>query len=191
MQELVSRGRYPHQSLWHQWLEQDELAVSQALAATGLTTLAQRPVAELSGGQQQRVWLAMVLAQQTDLLLLDEPTSFLDIRAQLAVLDFCRALVDQGRTLVLVLHDINQALRYGDHLLLMRDGKLVAGGAPESLLTEALLEQVFDINASIITDPEANCPMIIPRPRAKPRAAGHHGGEDSSNTATGGLPSWE
>ncbi|MBO2560637.1 ABC transporter ATP-binding protein [Shewanella algae] len=191
VQELVSRGRYPHQSLWHQWSEQDELAVAQALAATGLTALAQRPVAELSGGQQQRVWLAMVLAQQTDLLLLDEPTSFLDIRAQLAVLDFCRVLVDQGRTLVLVLHDINQALRYGDHLLLMRDGKLIAGGAPESLLTEALLEQVFDINASIITDPEANCPMIIPRPRAKPRAAGHQGGEDSTNTATGGLPSWE
>ncbi|WP_415860558.1 ABC transporter ATP-binding protein [Vibrio metschnikovii] len=187
VQELVSRGRYPHQSLWRQWSEQDEKAVNQALNATGLTHLAQRPVAELSGGQQQRVWLAMVLAQQTEVLLLDEPTSFLDIRAQLAVLDFCQALVAQGRTLVLVLHDINQALRYGEHLLLMRDGKLIAHGSPQTLLTEALLEQVFGINASIITDPEALCPMIIPRVRI---AKSYHR-SDEHNEANGGLPSWE
>ncbi|EKO3792148.1 ABC transporter ATP-binding protein [Vibrio metschnikovii] len=187
VQELVSRGRYPHQSLWRQWSEQDEKAVNQALNATGLTHLAQRPVAELSGGQQQRVWLAMVLAQQTEVLLLDEPTSFLDIRAQLAVLDFCQALVAQGRTLVLVLHDINQALRYGEHLLLMRDGKLIAHGSPQTLLTEALLEQVFGINASIITDPEALCPMIIPRVLI---AKSYHR-SDEYNEANGGLPSWE
>lgn len=187
VQELVSRGRYPHQSLWRQWSEQDEKAVNQALNATGLTHLAQRPVAELSGGQQQRVWLAMVLAQQTEVLLLDEPTSFLDIRAQLAVLDFCQALVAQGRTLVLVLHDINQALRYGEHLLLMRDGKLIAHGSPQTLLNEALLEQVFGINASIITDPEALCPMIIPRVRM---ASSYHR-SDEHNEVNGGLPSWE
>lgn len=187
VQELVSRGRYPHQSLWRQWSEQDEKAVNQALNATGLTHLAQRPVAELSGGQQQRVWLAMVLAQQTEVLLLDEPTSFLDIRAQLAVLDFCQALVAQGRTLVLVLHDINQALRYGEHLLLMRDGKLIAHGSPQTLLNEALLEQVFGINASIITDPEARCPMIIPRVRM---AKSYHR-SDEHNEVNGGLPSWE
>ncbi|WP_254618135.1 ABC transporter ATP-binding protein [Vibrio metschnikovii] len=187
VQELVSRGRYPHQSLWRQWSEQDEKAVNQALNATGLTHLAQRPVAELSGGQQQRVWLAMVLAQQTEVLLLDEPTSFLDIRAQLAVLDFCQALVAQGRTLVLVLHDINQALRYGEHLLLMRDGKLIAHGSPQTLLNEALLEQVFGINASIITDPEARCPMIIPRVRM---AKSYHR-SDEQNEVNGGLPSWE
>lgn len=187
VQELVSRGRYPHQSLWRQWSEQDEKAVNQALNATGLTHLAQRPVAELSGGQQQRVWLAMVLAQQTEVLLLDEPTSFLDIRAQLAVLDFCQALVAQGRTLVLVLHDINQALRYGEHLLLMRDGKLIAHGSPQTLLNEALLEQVFGINASIITDPEARCPMIIPRVRM---ASSYHR-SDEHNEVNGGLPSWE
>lgn len=187
VQELVSRGRYPHQSLWRQWSEQDEKAVNQALNATGLTHLAQRPVAELSGGQQQRVWLAMVLAQQTEVLLLDEPTSFLDIRAQLAVLDFCQALVAQGRTLVLVLHDINQALRYGEHLLLMRDGKLIAHGSPQTLLNEALLEQVFGINASIITDPEAQCPMIIPRVRM---AKSYHR-SDEQNEVNRGLPSWE
>ncbi|WP_425386707.1 ABC transporter ATP-binding protein [Vibrio metschnikovii] len=187
VQELVSRGRYPHQSLWRQWSEQDEKAVNQALNATGLTHLAQRPVAELSGGQQQRVWLAMVLAQQTEVLLLDEPTSFLDIRAQLAVLDFCQALVAQGRTLVLVLHDINQALRYGEHLLLMRDGKLIAHGSPQTLLNEALLEQVFGINASIITDPEARCPMIIPRVRM----ASRYHRSDEHNEVNGGLPSWE
>ncbi len=187
VQELVSRGRYPHQSLWRQWSEQDEKAVNQALNATGLTHLAQRPVAELSGGQQQRVWLAMVLAQQTEVLLLDEPTSFLDIRAQLAVLDFCQALVAQGRTLVLVLHDINQALRYGEHLLLMRDGKLIAHGSPQTLLNEALLEQVFGINASIITDPEAQCPMIIPRVRM----ASRYHRSDEQNEVNGGLPSWE
>ncbi len=187
VQELVSRGRYPHQSLWRQWSEQDEKAVNQALNATGLTHLAQRPVAELSGGQQQRVWLAMVLAQQTEVLLLDEPTSFLDIRAQLAVLDFCQALVAQGRTLVLVLHDINQALRYGEHLLLMRDGKLIAHGSPQTLLNEALLEQVFGINASIITDPEAQCPMIIPRVRM----ASRYHRSDEHNEVNGGLPSWE
>ncbi len=163
VQELVSRGRYPHQSLWRQWSEDDEQAVAQALVATGLTEMARREVASLSGGQQQRVWLALVLAQQTEVLLLDEPTSFLDIRAQLSVMDFCRALRVQGRTLVLVLHDINQALRYADHLLLMRKGKILAQGAPESLISEQVLKDVFDLDARIIEDPEAGCPMLIPR----------------------------
>ncbi len=163
VQELVSRGRYPHQTLWQQWSESDEHAVAQALAATGLSGMARREVASLSGGQQQRVWLALVLAQQTEVLLLDEPTSFLDIRAQLSVMDFCRALRLQGRTLVLVLHDINQALRYADHLLLMREGRILAQGAPEALINEQLLKDVFDLDARIIQDPEAGCPMLIPR----------------------------
>ncbi len=163
VQELVSRGRYPHQTLWQQWSEDDEHAVAQALKATGLSGMARREVASLSGGQQQRVWLSMVLAQQTEVLLLDEPTSFLDIRAQLSVMDFCRALRMQGRTLVLVLHDINQALRYADHLLLMRQGRILAQGAPETLISEQLLMDVFDLDARIIQDPEAGCPMLIPR----------------------------
>ncbi len=163
VQELVSRGRYPHQTLWQQWSEDDEHAVAQALAATGLGGMARREVASLSGGQQQRVWLALVLAQQTEVLLLDEPTSFLDIRAQLSVMDFCRALRLQGRTLVLVLHDINQALRYADHLLLMREGRILAQGAPEALICEQVLKDVFDLDARIIQDPEAGCPMLIPR----------------------------
>lgn len=163
VQELVSRGRYPHQSLWRQWSEDDEYAVAQALVATGLTDMARREVSSLSGGQQQRVWLALVLAQQTEVLLLDEPTSFLDIRAQLSVMDFCRALRLQGRTLVLVLHDINQALRYADHLLLMREGRILAQGAPEALICEQVLKDVFDLDACIIQDPEAGCPMLIPR----------------------------
>ncbi len=163
VQELVSRGRYPHQTLWQQWSEDDEHAVAQALAATGLGGMARREVASLSGGQQQRVWLALVLAQQTEVLLLDEPTSFLDIRAQLSVMDFCRALRLQGRTLVLVLHDINQALRYADHLLLMREGRILAQGVPEALICEQVLKDVFDLDARIIQDPEAGCPMLIPR----------------------------
>ncbi len=163
VQELVSRGRYPHQTLWQQWSEDDEHAVAQAMAATGLGGMARREVASLSGGQQQRVWLALVLAQQTEVLLLDEPTSFLDIRAQLSVMDFCRALRLQGRTLVLVLHDINQALRYADHLLLMREGRILAQGAPEALICEQVLKDVFDLDARIIQDPEAGCPMLIPR----------------------------
>lgn len=163
VQELVSRGRYPHQTLWQQWSPVDERAVANALSATGLTGMARHQVASLSGGQQQRVWLALVLAQQSDVLLLDEPTSFLDIRAQLSVMDFCKALRQQGRTLVLVLHDINQALRYADHLLLMREGRILAQGAPEELISEQLLRDAFDLDARIIRDPEAGCPMLIPR----------------------------
>ncbi|MFK7160039.1 ABC transporter ATP-binding protein [Marinospirillum sp. MEB164] len=163
VQELVSRGRYPHQSLWQQWSQEDERAVTEALLATGLIEMAQRPVASLSGGQQQRVWLALILAQQSEVLLLDEPTSFLDIRAQLSVMDFCKTLQQKGRTLVMVLHDINQALRYADHLILMRAGQLRAQGAPDQLISEALFQEVFDLEARIIQDPEAGCPMLIPR----------------------------
>ncbi|MBA4503249.1 ABC transporter ATP-binding protein [Marinobacterium sp. 3-1745] len=178
VQELVSRGRYPHQSVWRQWSPEDEAAVAEALKATGLSEMARREVACLSGGQQQRVWLALVLAQQSEVLLLDEPTSFLDIRAQLSVLDFCRALRRQGRTLVLVLHDINQALRYADHLLLMRDGQLLAQGRPDVVINEEVLKAVFDLDARIMQDPEAGCPMLIPRM--------------NSQTHTGAaLPAWE
>lgn len=180
--ELVSRGRYPHQRLWRQWSPADEHAVRQAMQATGLTQLARRRVASLSGGQQQRVWLAMVLAQQSDVLLLDEPTSFLDMKAQLGVLDFCRALRAQGRTLVLVLHDINLALRYANHLLLMRGGSLVASGTPQALITSRLIKEVFDLDARIIEDPESGCPMVVPRHRQQSTAAA------ATNDT---LPRWE
>ncbi|OEF11848.1 ABC transporter ATP-binding protein [Aliivibrio logei] len=161
--ELVSRGRYPHQKIWQQWSLDDETAVQEALIATGLTELIHRPVASLSGGQQQQVWLAMVLAQKSNILMLDEPTSFLDIRAQLLVMNFCLSLRDQGKTLVMVLHDINQAFRYADNIIMMHEGKIVAEGKPEDLANPDIIHTVYGVNTTIITDPESQTPMIIPK----------------------------
>ncbi|MGC4806834.1 ABC transporter ATP-binding protein [Micromonospora sp. DT233] len=164
--ELVARGRYPHQGLLRQWSRTDERVVDESMAATGVTDLADRLVDELSGGQRQRVWIAMALAQQTELLLLDEPTTFLDIAHQIEVMDLCAALhEEQGRTLVAVLHDLNQAARYATHLIAMRDGAVVAAGAPRDVVTAELVERVFGLPCRVIDDPETGGPLVVPAAR--------------------------
>lgn len=161
--DLVSRGRQPHQRWWQQWSEEDERAVTEAMARTDVTGLAERPVDELSGGQRQRVWIAMALAQETDLLLLDEPTTFLDIAHQVEVLDLVRRLNhDQGRTVVIVLHDLNQAARYADHLVAMKEGRIVAEGHPDEIVTAELVREVFGLEAVVIPDPVTGSPLVIP-----------------------------
>ncbi len=170
--ELVARGRFPHQSLVRQWRDSDEAAVAHALAATNTTELSARLVDELSGGQRQRVWVAMVLAQETELILLDEPTSFLDIAHQYELLDLCAELHrERGRTLVAVLHDLNQAARYASHLIVMRDGAIVAEGAPAEVLTSELVAAVFGIEGVVVPDPLAGTPMFVPHPSARRTAA--------------------
>lgn len=164
--DLVARGRYPHRGLFGGWSQADRAAVAEAMAATGIAALADRRVDELSGGQRQRVWIALVLAQQTPLLLLDEPTTFLDIAHQLDLLDLFADLNRRGRTIVAVLHDLNQACRYASHLVAMRDGRVVAEGAPAAIVTPALIETVFDLSARIIADPVTATPMVIPVGRA-------------------------
>ncbi|MBC7725332.1 MAG: ABC transporter ATP-binding protein [Burkholderiaceae bacterium] len=174
VRSLVGRGRYPHQGLFNQWSRADEAAVAGALDATSVDLLADRPVAELSGGQRQRAWIAMVLAQQTELLLLDEPTTFLDIAHQYDVLDLCARLHREGRTLVVVLHDLNQAARYATHLVVMLDGTIVAEGAPAEVLTAALVESVFGLPCRVLPDPETGTPMVVPL-GASSRAPGRAG----------------
>ncbi|MFI2652458.1 ABC transporter ATP-binding protein [Micromonospora fulviviridis] len=170
--ELVSRGRYPHQGLLRQWSREDERVVDQAMADTGVAELADRPVDELSGGQRQRVWIAMALAQQTPLLLLDEPTTYLDIAHQVEVLDLCARLhEEQGRTLVAVLHDLHQAARYATHLVAMRDGRVVAAGDPRRIVTTDLVEDVFGLPCRIIADPETGTPLVLPTARRRAVAA--------------------
>ncbi|MER6915049.1 ABC transporter ATP-binding protein [Streptomyces sp. NPDC000594] len=160
--DLIARGRHPHQRLIRQWSAQDEAAVVRAMAATDITALSGRPVDELSGGQRQRVWVAMVLAQETPLLLLDEPTTFLDIAHQIELLELFTRLNREGRTLVAVLHDLNQAARYGTHVIAMKDGTVVAEGAPSDIITGELVEEVFGLPCTIITDPVAGSPLVIP-----------------------------
>ncbi|MGW6538696.1 ABC transporter ATP-binding protein [Streptomyces sp. NPDC055051] len=162
--DLVARGRYPHQGLLKQWSADDEAAVVDAMRQTGVLELADRPVEDLSGGQRQRVWLSMVLAQQTDLLLLDEPTTFLDIAHQVDVLDLCAELhARKGHTVVAVLHDLNQACRYATHLIVLRPGGTIAAeGAPADVMTAELVEDVFGLACRIIDDPETGTPLMIP-----------------------------
>lgn len=161
--DLVARGRYPHQSLLRQWSKADEDAVAAAMAATGVTELSARQVDELSGGQRQRVWIAMVLAQDTPIVLLDEPTTYLDIAHQIQLLDLCRRLNrESGRTVVAVLHDLNHAFRYADHLIAMRDGRVVAAGPPGRIVTADLVHEVFSLGCRIIDDPETGAPLVIP-----------------------------
>ncbi|MGW8380318.1 ABC transporter ATP-binding protein [Streptomyces sp. ODS28] len=162
--DLVARGRYPHQGLLRQWSEEDERIVRESMEATGIEALGDRFVDELSGGQRQRVWIAMALAQQTPLLLLDEPTTYLDIAHQMEVLDLCARLHrEQGRTLVAVLHDLNQAARYATHLIAMRDGAVIAEGAPGEVVTAELVEEVFGLPCRVIPDPESETPLVVPR----------------------------
>ncbi|WP_449481411.1 ABC transporter ATP-binding protein [Streptomyces avidinii] len=172
--DLVARGRYPHQGLLRQWSAEDERVVEESMASTGVAELADRAVDELSGGQRQRVWIAMALAQQTPLLLLDEPTTYLDIQHQIDVLDLCAELHEnQGRTLVAVLHDLNHAARYATHLIAMRDGKVVAEGPPAEVVTAELVERVFGLRCQVIADPETGTPLVIPAARrARTKAAG-------------------
>lgn len=162
--DLVSRGRYPHQGMFRQWSRQDEDAVREAMQATGVRDLADRAVDELSGGQRQRGWVAMALAQQTPLLLLDEPTTFLDIAHQIDLLELLRGLNGgHGRTLVAVLRDLNHACRYADHLIAMREGRIVAEGPPGQVVTAELVEQVFGLACLVIEDPVSHTPLVVPR----------------------------
>ncbi|MDG3579010.1 ABC transporter ATP-binding protein [Rhizobium sp. YJ-22] len=161
--DLVSRGRYPHQGLFRQWSEDDEAAVFSALDATKTTGLAGRCMDELSGGQRQRVWLAMVLAQETSLLLLDEPTTYLDIAYQIELLELLAELNAGGRTVVAVLHDLNHACRFASHVIAMKGGAIVAEGKPAEIITEELVEDVFGLPSIIIPDPVAGTPMIVPK----------------------------
>jgi len=162
----VARGRYPHQKLLRQWSADDERAVQRAMEDTGVADLADRIVDELSGGQRQRVWLAMALAQETPILLLDEPTTFLDIAHQVEVLDLCAGMHEaQGRTLVAVLHDLNHACRYATHLVAMRDGAIVAQGEPAEIVTAELVEEVFGLPCRVIEDPESGTPLVVPAAR--------------------------
>ncbi len=160
--DLVARGRFPHQSFLRQWTPADEAAVDDALRLTGTIDLAERPLAELSGGQRQRVWIAMALAQETPILLLDEPTTFLDLSHQIELLDLLARLNAEGRTIVAVLHELNLAFRYADHLIAMRDGSIVAEGAPSEIVTESLMQEVFGLRAMVMADPISARPMIVP-----------------------------
>ncbi len=160
--DLVGRGRYPHQGLWRQWTDADEEAVREAMAETGVTSLSGRRVEELSGGQRQRVWVAMVLAQQTELLLLDEPTTFLDIAHQVELMELFAALNRAGRTIVAVLHDLNHAARYADHVIAMKNGRIVAEGPPVEVITAARVQEIFDLPNVVIADPVTGGPLVVP-----------------------------
>ena len=174
VRELVARGRYPHRSLLHSWSREDEQALTQALADTHTTELAHRQVDSLSGGQRQRVWIAMALAQRTPVLLLDEPTTFLDLTHQVEVLDLLTDLNrERGTTVVMVLHDINLSARYADHIIAMRAGKVVAAGPPQEVIDADLVATVFDLDSDVITDPVSGTPLILPKGRHHVREASH------------------
>ncbi|MBU6531510.1 ABC transporter ATP-binding protein [Streptomyces mayonensis] len=164
--DLVARGRHPHQSWLRQWSSDDVDVVRRALAMTGVSDLADRPVDSLSGGQRQRVWISMTLAQGTDLLLLDEPTTYLDLAHAVDVLDLVDDLHESGRTVVMVLHDLNLATRYSDHLVVMRDGAVLAQGHPREVVTAELLLEAFGLRAKVIDDPVGDRPLIVPIGRA-------------------------
>lgn len=167
--DLVGRGRFPHQSLFGTWSKKDFEAVAEAMEIMDITALANRNIDELSGGQRQRVWIAMALAQQTDILFLDEPTTFLDITYQVEILDLLTDLNRKhGTTIVMVLHDINLSARYADHLFAICQGKLIAEGKPSKVITSELIKQVFGLDCTVIQDPISDSPSIIPIGR-------HHG----------------
>jgi iron complex transport system ATP-binding protein len=161
--DLVARGRHPHQAWYRQWSSDDQEAVAEALRMTGMAELGERTLDQLSGGQRQRAWISMALAQGTDLLLLDEPTTYLDLAHQVDVLDLVQRLHSElGRTVVMVLHDLNLAARYADRLVALREGSVVAQGVPSEVLTEDLLREVFELEAKVITDPVAGTPLVVP-----------------------------
>ena len=163
VRDLVSRGRHPHQSLLNPWTPADTIAVDEALAATGLETLADRDTASLSGGQLQRAWIALVLAQRAPTILLDEPTTFLDLSHQLDVLRLVRSINrERGATVVMVLHDLTLAGRYSDRLVVVGGGRVIADGTPWEVLTPAVLREAFDLDAIVIPDPSSGSPLIVP-----------------------------
>jgi iron complex transport system ATP-binding protein len=160
--DLVARGRAPYQNLFQQWRESDEEAVARALRATRLTDLSSRLVDELSGGQRQRVWVAMLLAQETPILLLDEPTTFLDIAHQYELMELLRTFHEEGKTIVAILHDLNQAARYADHLIIMRDGEIATTGSPDEVINADVIEGVFGLRVLVVPDPVTGTPAVIP-----------------------------
>ncbi|MGA1835348.1 ABC transporter ATP-binding protein [Herbiconiux sp. 11R-BC] len=164
--DLVGRGRFPRQGLFRQWTAADDAAVTEALRATDTLDLAARRVEELSGGQRQRVWIAMALAQQTEVLLLDEPTTFLDVTHQIEVLDLLHELNrERGTTVVMVLHDLNLAARYADHIVVMAGGRIVAEGDPASVVTAEVVREAFGLEALVIPDPVSASPLVVPMGR--------------------------
>ncbi len=163
VKDLVAQGRYPHQTWWQQWTLADEKFVTQALEITDMIELADRELDTLSGGQRQRAWIAMTLAQNTEILLLDEPTTFLDLAHQIEVLDLLTQLNHEfARTIVIVLHELNQAARYADYLIAMKDGYIYAHGTPQEVMTPKIIEDVFNLSCQIISDPISNTPLCIP-----------------------------
>ncbi len=160
--DLVARGRHPHQSWLRQWSSDDADIVAKALHMTGVADLAHRPVDSLSGGQRQRVWISMTLAQGTDLLLLDEPTTYLDLAHAIDVIDLVDDLHEGGCTIVMVLHDLNLAVRYSDNLIVMKSGSIVAQGHPSQVITSELLRDTFGLQAKVIDDPVSERPLIVP-----------------------------
>lgn len=164
VRELVMRGRHPHQSLLRPWTPADAAAVAAAMAATGVEDVAERDVASLSGGQLQRAWIALVLAQDTATILLDEPTTFLDLAHQLEVLRLVRSINrERGRTVVMVLHDLGLAARYSDRLVVLHDGRVLADGSPWQVLTPGVLATAFGLDAEVIADPHTGTPLVVPR----------------------------
>ena len=161
--QLVSYGRSPHNNIWGRLGADDRAAVERAIDQLQLGELAERPVGDLSGGQRQRVWIAMVVAQETPIVLLDEPTTFLDINRQIEVLRFARRLAAEGKAVVAVLHDLNQAFRYADHVAVMKAGRLISAGPPTTVAEPELLREVFSIDTRILSDPESGSPMLIVR----------------------------
>ncbi|WP_020389048.1 ABC transporter ATP-binding protein [Kribbella catacumbae] len=171
--DLVGRGRHPHQRWFRQWSAEDEYVVTAALEATGISDLADRSLDQLSGGQRQRVWIALALAQDAETMLLDEPTTFLDLAHQLEILDLVHDLNrDRGKTVVLVLHDLNLAARYADHLIALKAGKIVAQGNPTEVVTAAMVQAVFGLASHVIPDPLTGTPLVLPRPRRPRRSEG-------------------
>ena len=170
--DLVGRGRHPHHGAFRRWTHADEVAVAEALRLTDTLELAGRPVDELSGGQRQRVWIAMALAQETDLLLLDEPTTYLDVAHQIEMLDLLAELNrERGLTVVMVLHDLNLSARYADHLVALRAGRIVAEGAPVDVVTEEVVRDVFGLENRVITDPVSHTPLVVPVGRRPERTS--------------------
>ncbi len=161
--DLVARGRQPHQPWYRQWSTEDETIVAECMAATGVAEFADRDLDQLSGGQRQRAWIAMALAQRTDLLLLDEPTTHLDLAHAVEVLDLVVALCrESGGTVVMVVHDLSLAARYSDHLVVMKDGRVQVEGPPAEVLTAPLLEETFGLRARVFPDPEDGRPTVVP-----------------------------
>jgi len=163
VREIAAQGRYPHQGWLRQWSKEDERAVEKALETTGVVELSDRPLDTLSGGQRQRAWISMALAQETETLLLDEPTTFLDMAHQLEVLQLLDRLNrEEGRTILMVLHDLNNAARYSHHMIALSEGRVFKASPPRELVTPELLREVFGVEADIVTDPRSGIPLCIP-----------------------------